>query len=42
MQIKIGISDGIFTEVLDGLQEGDPVVVAMLGPQTQRRPDSIE
>jgi multidrug efflux pump subunit AcrA (membrane-fusion protein) len=29
--IKTGISDGIFTEVLDGLQEGDRVVTAMTG-----------
>jgi HlyD family secretion protein len=35
IRIKTGISDGIFTEILEGLQEGDPVVVAMLGPQTQ-------
>ncbi len=33
--IKTGISDGIFTEVLEGLHEGDSVVVAMLGPQTE-------
>ena len=31
VQIKTGISDGIFTEVLDGLQEGDRVVTAMAG-----------
>jgi HlyD family secretion protein len=31
LQIKTGISDGIFTEVLDGLQEGDRVVTAMTG-----------
>ena len=30
-QIKTGISDGIFTEVLDGLQEGDRVLTAMIG-----------
>jgi HlyD family secretion protein len=29
VQIKVGISDGIFTEVLDGLKEGDRVVTAM-------------
>ena len=28
-QIKTGISDGIFTEVLDGLKEGDLVITAM-------------
>jgi HlyD family secretion protein len=31
MQIKTGISDGTFTEVLDGLKEGDRVVTAMTG-----------
>jgi HlyD family secretion protein len=30
-QIKTGISDGIFTEVLDGLKEGDLVITAMTG-----------
>lgn len=29
VQIKTGISDGIFTEVLDGLKEGDLVITAM-------------
>ncbi len=31
VQIKTGISDGVFTEVLDGLKEGDRVVTASLG-----------
>lgn len=31
VQIKTGISDGIFTEVLDGLKEGDRVATAMTG-----------
>jgi HlyD family secretion protein len=31
VQIKTGISDGISTEILDGLQEGDRVVTAMTG-----------
>jgi HlyD family secretion protein len=31
VQIKTGISDGISTEVLDGLREGDRVVTAMTG-----------
>ncbi|HEY3662922.1 MAG TPA: efflux RND transporter periplasmic adaptor subunit [Chthoniobacterales bacterium] len=31
VKIKTGISDGIFTEVLDGLKEGDRVVTAMTG-----------
>jgi HlyD family secretion protein len=29
MQIKIGITDGVFTEVLSGLNEGDPVVTGL-------------
>ncbi len=28
MQIKAGISDGIVTEVVDGLKEGDRVITA--------------
>jgi HlyD family secretion protein len=32
--IKTGISDGIFTEVLDGLKDGDRVVTAMTGKTT--------
>jgi HlyD family secretion protein len=31
-QIKTGISDGIVTEVVDGLKEGDRVVTAEIGP----------
>ena len=31
VQIKTGISDGVFTEVLDGLKEGDRVVTAVTG-----------
>ena len=31
VQVKTGISDGISTEVLDGLREGDRVVTAMTG-----------
>jgi HlyD family secretion protein len=30
VQIKVGITDGISTEVMDGLQEGDQVVTGML------------
>jgi HlyD family secretion protein len=33
-QIKTGISDGIMTEVVDGLKEGDRVVTAELGSTT--------
>ena len=35
VQIKVGISDGIFTEVQEGLQEGDRVVVASSGGPLQ-------
>ena len=31
VQITTGISDGIFTEVLDGLKEGDRVITALTG-----------
>jgi len=32
VQIKTGISDGVVTEVIEGLKEGDRVVTAELGP----------
>jgi HlyD family secretion protein len=32
VKIKTGISDGIYTEVTDGLKEGDEVVTAAIGP----------
>jgi len=32
VQIKVGISDGIYTEVLDGLKEGDQVVTGLSLP----------
>ena len=31
VQIKAGISDGIFTEILEGLNEGDQVIIASVG-----------
>jgi HlyD family secretion protein len=34
VQIKTGISDGIRTEVMEGLKEGDRVVTAQLAPTT--------
>ncbi len=41
VQIKTGISDGIFTEVLDGLKEGDRVVTAMTGrPVSSAQPSN--
>jgi HlyD family secretion protein len=33
-QIKIGISDGISTEVLEGLKEGDQVITAMISGES--------
>ena len=37
-QIKIGISDGVFTEVLDGLAEGDTVITGTVFAQTTSAP----
>jgi HlyD family secretion protein len=33
VQIKTGISDGVFTEILEGLKEGDEVIVGMTTPE---------
>lgn len=38
VQIKTGISDGVFTEVLEGLNEGDRVVTASLGATSGSTP----
>ncbi|MBA3961928.1 MAG: efflux RND transporter periplasmic adaptor subunit [Chthoniobacterales bacterium] len=35
MKIKTGISDGIYTEVLEGLKEGDQVVTAAVGKSAE-------
>jgi HlyD family secretion protein len=35
VQIKIGISDSISTEVLEGLSEGDQVVTGMISTESQ-------
>lgn len=42
VQIKTGISDGIYTEITDGLDEGDPVVIGAVGatPSTSRAASS--
>lgn len=37
VQVKIGISDGIMTEVIEGLKEGDVVVTGMIMPETTQR-----
>ena len=35
MRVKTGISDGAYTEITDGLKEGDTVVTAVKLPQAQ-------
>ena len=35
IRVKTGISDGAFTEITDGLKEGDTVITAVKLPQTQ-------
>jgi HlyD family secretion protein len=35
VRVRIGISDGAFTEITDGLKEGDVVVTSVKLPQTQ-------
>ena len=41
VQVKVGISDGINTEILDGLEEGVQVVTGVLNPDTtSTRPGS--
>ncbi|MGO8763973.1 MAG: efflux RND transporter periplasmic adaptor subunit, partial [Limisphaerales bacterium] len=37
VQIHIGITDGIYTEVTDGLKEGDNVVLAQISPAPERQ-----
>jgi HlyD family secretion protein len=40
VQIKTGISDGIMTEVLEGLNEGDNVVIGTIGGSAAPSPAS--
>jgi hypothetical protein len=35
-QVKVGITDGAFTEVSEGLNEGDTVVVGLNAPELPR------
>ena len=35
VRVKTGISDGAFTEVTDGLKEGDTIITAVKLPQVQ-------
>jgi HlyD family secretion protein len=35
VQVKVGISDGVYTEVTDGLKEGDQVVTGIVLPSDQ-------
>ena len=38
VQIRTGISDGIFTEVIEGLNENDKVVTSVMSPDSQAAP----
>jgi hypothetical protein len=38
VQVHLGISDGIYTEVLDGLQDDDMVVDALLSSNPSASP----
>ena len=38
VQIKVGITDGLATEVLEGLEEGDRVVTGMILPVSTSGP----
>jgi len=40
VQVKVGISDGINTEITDGIEEGTQVVTGVLNPDTGSRPGS--
>jgi HlyD family secretion protein len=41
VQVKVGISDGINTEILDGIDEGAQVITGVLNPDTgSTRPGS--
>ncbi|MEO7932186.1 MAG: efflux RND transporter periplasmic adaptor subunit [Chthoniobacterales bacterium] len=35
-EVQLGISDGVSTEVVSGLNEGDPVVVSMIQPKSKK------
>jgi HlyD family secretion protein len=35
VQVKVGISDGVYTEVTEGLKEGDQVVLGLSYPSDQ-------
>ena len=35
IQIRTGITDGLFTEVLDGVKEGDEIVVGVILPESE-------
>ena len=40
VQVKVGISDGVYTEVIDGLNEGDQVVTGLSQPDSAGGPQS--
>ena len=37
-QIKVGISDGVFTEVISGLEEGDQIITGTIMAQSASTP----
>jgi HlyD family secretion protein len=41
VSIQAGISDGTFTEILEGLAEGDAVIVGLDMPRGQKKSDSL-
>lgn len=36
VQVKVGITDGISTEIIDGLKEGDEVITGLISPADQQ------
>jgi HlyD family secretion protein len=40
VKIKVGINDGMFTEVIEGLNEGDQVVTSMISTAADSRPSN--
>ena len=43
LQIKTGISDGVYTEIIDGLKEDDTIITAINLPQsaTTTQPQTV-
>jgi HlyD family secretion protein len=38
VKVKLGITDGIFTEVLEGLTAGDQIITGVTSPQAETQP----